>query len=215
MKMAMLDLKRLVLGLVLCGLAAFARGGSVADGARPAVSAEEVHSALNDLDVYVQEGDTAFRLFSVAEAQVVVEDVFAKERPYRAKRIQARLKRLLAEGLAAMVYCEGPNFNDLRVGKYYLIHLIPDMTRPEVDADGCWRVAAPRQVLGVHNVEFDLRDPHVISGCIPSDKPVSEKVPFLGAPRRFALVGEDQERPPVTRELTFQHFQIAPEENCQ
>ena len=42
MKMAMLDLKRLVLGLVLCGLAAFARGGSVADGARPAVSAEEV-----------------------------------------------------------------------------------------------------------------------------------------------------------------------------
>ena len=35
MKMAMLDLKRLVLGLVLCGLAAFAPGGSVADGGSP------------------------------------------------------------------------------------------------------------------------------------------------------------------------------------
>lgn len=35
MKMAMLDLKRLVLGLVLCGLAAFAPGGSVATEGRP------------------------------------------------------------------------------------------------------------------------------------------------------------------------------------
>ena len=201
MKMIMLDLKRRVLGLVLCGLAAFARGGSVADGACRAVSAEEVRSALESLDVYVREGDTAFRLLSVAEAQAVVEDVFAKERPYRGKRIQARLKRLLSEGWAVMAYCEGPDFNDLRVGKYYLIHLVPDMTRPEVDADGCRRVAAPRQVLGVHNVEFVLEDPHVISGYIPSAKPVSEKVPFLGELRRFALVGEDQERPPVTREL--------------
>ena len=201
MKMVMLDLKRRVLGLVLCGLAAFVRGGSVADGACRSVSAEEVRSALESLDVYLREGDTAFRLLSVAEAQAVVEDVFAKERPYRAKRIQARLKRLLSEGWAVMAYCEGPDCRDLRVGKYYLIHLVPDMTRPEVDADGCRRVAAPRQVLGVHNVEFDLEDPHVISGYIPSAKPVSEKVPFLGVPRRFALVGEDQERPPVTREL--------------
>ena len=98
MKMIMLDLKRRVLGLVLCGLAAFARGGSVADGACRTVSAEEVRSALESLDVYVREDDTAFRLLSVAEAQAVVEDVFSKERPYRAKRIQARLKRLLAEG---------------------------------------------------------------------------------------------------------------------
>lgn len=201
MKMDMLDLKRLVLVLCLCGLAVFARGGSVADGECPVVSAEEVRSALEGLDVYVRKDVTAFRLLPVAEAQAVVEDVFAKERMYRAKRIQVRLKRLLSEGQAVMAYCEEPSCRKPCVGKYFLIHLVPDMTRPEVDTDGWRRIAAPRQVLGVHTVEFELEDPRVIRGYTPSAKPVSEKVPFLGAPRQFALVGEDQERPPVTREL--------------